>query len=331
MDKFLDYNGVQQLWEKVKDHVNNNKTKVIDISSYLAPSSEITGLPSVGTISRGGANLILDEINKNNNLVIQINDRQGLGIKYIFVPTLYQSKVLYIRTIVNNVLYYYIIDLSGLTFTLTIIDIVDQYTYSNDKKSLENKITANTNSISSLTTEVNKKINSSEKGQSNGVATLDENGKVPYSQLPDKILGQLKNGGTLEKDATGSGTYIIKPNKNLANDLELIGYSGDTELSSLNFDDYAVISVLSGYYLIASFKGAVNQEVPELSLTDVSTGDWIVFNGYTVSENDGKVAYVIDNTDAVASVNGKTGVVTITAEDVGMAAITSAELDQILV
>jgi hypothetical protein len=39
-----------------------------------------------------------------------------------------------------------------------------------------------------LTTVVDGKINSSEKGQSNGVATLDGGGKVPSSQLPNSIM-----------------------------------------------------------------------------------------------------------------------------------------------
>lgn len=40
---------------------------------------------------------------------------------------------------------------------------------------------------SALYTEFNKKINRSEKGASNGIATLDSNGKIPNNQLPSYV------------------------------------------------------------------------------------------------------------------------------------------------
>ena len=60
-----------------------------------------------------------------------------------------------------------------------------------------------------------------------------------------------------------------------------------------------------GYYYVVNVAGTTNLD----GITDWFVGDWAVFNG-TVWEQ-------IDNTDAVTSVNGYTGAVTLTYTDVG--------------
>ena len=60
-----------------------------------------------------------------------------------------------------------------------------------------------------------------------------------------------------------------------------------------------------GYYYVVSVAGSTNID----GITDWLPGDWIIFNGTTWEQ--------IDNTDAVASVNGYTGVVVLTNTDVG--------------
>ena len=60
-----------------------------------------------------------------------------------------------------------------------------------------------------------------------------------------------------------------------------------------------------GYYYVVSVAGTTNLN----GITDWQVGDWAVFNG--------SVWEKVDNTDAVQSVNGKTGVVVLTAADVG--------------
>lgn len=60
-----------------------------------------------------------------------------------------------------------------------------------------------------------------------------------------------------------------------------------------------------GYYYVVSVAGTTNLD----GVTDWQVGDWAVFNG--------SVWQKIDNSDAVQSVNGKVGVVVLTASDVG--------------
>jgi hypothetical protein len=66
-----------------------------------------------------------------------------------------------------------------------------------------------------------------------------------------------------------------------------------------------------GYYYVVSVAGTTNLN----GITDWQVGDWAVFNG--------SVWQKIDNTDAVTSVNGYTGAVTLTYTDVGAFPATS--------
>lgn len=61
-----------------------------------------------------------------------------------------------------------------------------------------------------------------------------------------------------------------------------------------------------GYYYVVNTPGSTNIN----GITDWKLGDWIIFNG-TIWEK-------VDNTDAVISVNGYTGAVTLTKSDVGL-------------
>ena len=117
--------------------------------------------------------------------------------------------------------------------------------------------------IDDLQTALDGKVDDSEKGVANGVATLDVNGKVVLTQIPDSILGQLQYVGT-HNFSTGMPTATEK-----------------------------------GQYWIASSSG-----------NGYNTGDWAVYNGTTFDK--------VDNTDAVASVAGKIGVVTLDKNDVGL-------------
>ena len=59
-----------------------------------------------------------------------------------------------------------------------------------------------------------------------------------------------------------------------------------------------------GYYYVVSVPGTTNLN----GITDWKLGDWVIFNGATWEK--------VDNTDAVISVNGYTGAVTLTTADV---------------
>ena len=106
------------------------------------------------------------------------------------------------------------------------------------------------------------KVNSSEKGVANGIATLDTNGKVILTQIPDSVLGQLE-------------------------------YMGTWNLTTLP------TATQKGQYWIASVSG-----------NGYVVGDWAVWNGTAFDK--------VDNTDAVATVAGRTGNVVLTKSDVGL-------------
>jgi len=109
------------------------------------------------------------------------------------------------------------------------------------------------------------KENKSEKGVANGYASLDSSAKIPTSQLPDSILGQLEYKGTFNP----SGGYPVSPEK--------------------------------GWYYIAIANALI-------SGVDYKVGDWAVYNGVSWDK--------IDNTDAVMSVNGKSGNVVLDGTDI---------------
>lgn len=111
--------------------------------------------------------------------------------------------------------------------------------------------------------EIATKINNSEKGVANGVATLDVNGKVTLTQIPDSVLGQLEYQGVWD--------FTILPT-----------------------------ATQKGQYWIASISG-----------NGYVVGDWAVWNGVAFDK--------VDNTDAVASVAGRTGNVVLTKTDAGLA------------
>lgn len=117
------------------------------------------------------------------------------------------------------------------------------------------------------------KINVSEKGQVNGVATLNVNGKVPLSQMNDALLGNVHWKGFYD------GVVMAGCTDPALNGLPLPTASSDNQ----------------GWYFIclASFT---------LSSINYSLGDWIISNG----TDWGKV----DNTDAVSSVFGRVGTIT---------------------
>lgn len=75
---------------------------------------------------------------------------------------------------------------------------------------------------------------SSDKGQSNGYASLDANAKVPTAQLPDTILGTLQYKGSL--DASG-GSYPSSPEKG---DYYVVGVAGTINTIEYKVGDWAV-------------------------------------------------------------------------------------------
>ena len=163
----------------------------------------------------------------------------------------------------------------GWSPTVSLADVGTAGTYRSVTTDAKGRITAGTNPTTvsgyGLTdvytkTESNTslalKVNNSEKGVANGVATLDVNGKVVLTQIPDSVLGQLE-------------------------------YMGTWNFATLP------TSTQKGQYWIANTSG-----------NGYVVGDWAVWNGATFDK--------VDNTDAVATVAGRTGNVVLTKTDVGL-------------
>lgn len=111
-------------------------------------------------------------------------------------------------------------------------------------------------------------VPTSQKGVANGIASLDSNGKVPTSQLPDSVVGSMEYKGTFNAK-TG---YIIP-------ELE------------------------KGWYYICSTAGTKNPDGTTGPSDGYSVGDWAVYNGPTDGwskiDNDGKVTSVNNKVGAV--------------------------------
>ncbi len=125
-----------------------------------------------------------------------------------------------------------------------------------------------------------------------GKANLDESGKILASELPDYILGQVMFGGIITAGASSSVT--IQPTNNFKEKYGLTGTS--VTISNSDFSKY------EGVYFITN-ASVINGSV--LGVADVNTGDWIISTGAAWEK--------VDNTDAVASVAGLTGLISATS------------------
>lgn len=113
-------------------------------------------------------------------------------------------------------------------------------------------------------------------GSVNGLATLDSGGKVPTTQLPDTVLGQLEY--VSGWNAT-TNTPTIPP------------------ASSANKGEFYQVSVAVG-------SGHGHANVPNVAF---DVGDWLLSNGTSWEK--------FDNSDAVVSVAGRIGNIVLTSAD----------------
>lgn len=80
-------------------------------------------------------------------------------------------------------------------------------------------------------TSIQKLINS--KATANGIATLDSNGKIPVSQLPNEALQGGSSSGDSGGDSTTTGDYIPTTEKGVANGVATLGSDGKIPTSQL--------------------------------------------------------------------------------------------------
>lgn len=107
-------------------------------------------------------------------------------------------------------------------------------------------------------------------GTANTVATLDSNGKIPISQIPDAVLGQVK--------------YIATWN------------------ASTNTPTLPAPTGVKGDYYVVSVAGTVSGAQYDGGGLSFEVGDWVISNGTLWQK--------VDNTDAVVSVFGRIGAIT---------------------
>ena len=138
------------------------------------------------------------------------------------------------------------------------------------------------------------------KGKANGVASLDENSKIISSQLPDYLLGQVMYGGNaiaIGGNADIAVSSSLKAKKGITADVITIHPTASEPGGGTNYG-YAQ---LEGVYFIAQRTGTLGDTTGGITY---DKGDWIISTGEAWAK--------IDNTDAVKSVNGQTGIVNIT-------------------
>jgi hypothetical protein len=113
-------------------------------------------------------------------------------------------------------------------------------------------------------------------GSANGLATLDGSGYIPTSQLPSSIVGQVEYQGTWSASANSPAIP-------------------------------AAAAGNKGHYYIATTAVSSSHGYSNVPAVDFAVGDWIISSGSAWSK--------VDNTDAVATVAGRTGSIVLTSAD----------------
>jgi len=144
---------------------------------------------------------------------------------------------------------------------------------------------------------LNLKEDKANKGAANGYAPLDAGSKVPIANLPDTLLGQVINGGTFDAD-TAVATLSLNAQHRLGTTDATITLTNDNTAIT-GFVDNADIFYIT---TVAGTFAGLNFQV----------GDWLLSIGTAWD--------LVKNSDAVRTVQGRTGDVVITASDVGVEA-----------
>ncbi len=135
--------------------------------------------------------------------------------------------------------------------------------------------------------------NYANKGAANGYVPLNSSTKIDTTYFPDSIIGQLLYGGVID-----ASTAIATLTNNAKSKL---GTSSSTITLTNNTTAITGYVANEGIYYIATVAGT-------FASVSFDVGDWLVSIGSAWKK--------IDNTDAIASFNGRTGVITLTSSDV---------------
>ena len=143
--------------------------------------------------------------------------------------------------------------------------------------------------------ELNTRQLLSERGVANGYIPSNASNKIDLQYLPDAILGQLVYGGGV------NATTAVATLTNNAKTKLGIGFSTITLTNNTAIPSGYVAN--EGIFYIATTAGT-------FATITFEVGDWLISIGSAWTK--------IDNTDAVSSVAGRTGVVVLTKSDVGL-------------
>lgn len=161
-------------------------------------------------------------------------------------------------------------------------------------------------------------------------ADLIENNKIKTSLLPDFIMGQMLFGGNVTSYVNAT-TLGITASTNFLRWMEskkgyavgtltgkAIRVTSGSSSQSGNIYTFSSADCEGSYFLFGSGAIASGDVYREWNSKKFEVGDWLVSVGSSWQK--------IDNTDAVVSVNNKTGAVTITKDDVELGDVENTPL-----
>lgn len=184
--------------------------------------------------------------------------------------------------------------------------------------------------VSGLQTALDGKVDESREGVANGIATLDSNSKIPFSQLPSSVTGGMKFVGSV-----AGGPPAI--------DLSALGFTPSAE----TIGNYVIVNT-SGTLTTHTEDGLVPNKIfhianayesDEGNLTasiTVEAGDWIVQTGYTINAGVSiTTTYAVVNNTYNDATTGVKGIVSLsdhtsTASMLGSPVITEGVLAAVL-
>lgn len=176
----------------------------------------------------------------------------------------------------------------------TVRDIIQE---GSPKVTIEQSTGQSTTSVMSqkaVTDNLSTKESTSNKNTASGYAGLDANSKLLPAQIPDYIMSGMLWGGIIDEAGLATLSEAFKSK-----------YSISTATHQITA---GMASRYEGVFFIAQDTMTfVDKTI--IGVQKVSTGDWLISTGSKWEK--------VDNTDAVVSVNGKTGAVTITLAELG--------------
>ena len=211
--------------------------------------------------------------------------------------------------------------------TINIPDVASASTLSSHMSNTSNPHSVTKSQVGLGNVTNDSQVKRSEMGIANGVATLDTNGKVYLSQIPDSVLGNVLLGGTVAK-STQAGSDELILSLSLAAKERLAFKIGATIPDTVAVTNTADNIISQGVLLALGYRDSeglyfIASETFDIVINGVTVkfevGDWLI----SIGTSWGK----IDNTDAVVSVNGKYGEVTLYGSDIAMSSSDSTKLN----